>query len=353
MIVTLLALLQYPLLASLSILIGLVVYGGDYASPGGYLYLVPLLFLPFLAPRLGPRTQARLRRWARPCMGMGLVLGAVAYRPLHLGLWDEHSLLQAVTLAAFATVSLAASWLAAGQLTAADAPPPWMVAMSLGIVAACFYVARWYPHAPIMGAALCLACGVATPWRRDAVDAPARLGRFGFLDATCFGVAAAMADVVWDMDLEPASGFQLAMALLAAGVAVLAAPWLRPRSVAPAGTVGRSGYLALALAGAASIATAAHPVFLLSPLRQILLGLALGVLLTAVLDRAWETAGPVSLMRAWLAINLGVAVSSQFSLQLEAFPAARLVYLVPAAVGLALAARRAQQVAADLSRGQA
>jgi hypothetical protein len=338
----LLTLLQY--LSSLGVLIGLVVFGGDFHSPSGYLYLVPLLFLPALVPRLGPGPQRWLRRHARLGLAAGLVLGVMAYRPLHLGFWDQRSLLQAATLAAFATVSLAACWLAAGSISAGEAPRPWHVAAALAILAGCYYVAHWYPDAPILGAALCMALGVAHPWPQDIAQAPTRLGRFGFLDVACFAVAAGLTDFVWDKGLDTSWALQIAMAFLAAAVAALARAWPRSRPAIGPGDFDPVGCVSLTLAALASAATAIQPEFLLNPVRQVLFGLALGTLIGAVLDRARETGGAASLMRAWLAITLGVAVSSQFSNQLEAFPAARVVYVVPAVALLLFALHRARQV---------
>jgi hypothetical protein len=334
-----LTLLQY--LSALGVLIGLVVFGGDFHSPSGYLYLIPLLVLPAVAPRLGPGPQRWLRRHARLGLTAGLVLGVVAYRPLHLGIWDQNSLPQAAALAAFATLSLAASWLAAVDITVGPPLQPWHLAAALTILAACYYVSQWYPDAPILLSALFLALGVAHPWRRDLSVVPTRLGRFDFLDVACFAVAAVLTDFVWDVDTDPAWGLQIAMAFLAGALAVLARSWPRRRPAPVPGAFDPVGCLSLFLAAIASVATAVNPAFLLHPLRQVLLGLALGTLVGAVIDRARYLGGAASLMRAWLAITLGVAVSSQFSLQLEALPSARVFYLLPAVALLGFALRRA------------
>ncbi len=334
-----LTLLQY--LSSLGVLIGLVVFGGDFHSPSGYLYLIPLLILPVAAPRLGPGPQHWLRRHARLVLAAGLVIGVLAYRPLHLGLWDQHSLLQAAALAAFATLSLAACWLAAGDISVGDPLRPWHLAAALAILAACYYVTHWYPDASLLFAALFLALGVAHPWRQDLSAVPARLGWFDFLDVAGFAVAAALTDYVWDVDTDPAWGLQVALAFLAAALAVFARSWPRRRPAAAPGAFDPVGCASLFLAAIASVATAVDPGFLLHPLRQVLLGLALGALVGAVVDRARDQGGAASLMRAWLAITLGVAVSSQFSLQLEALPSARVFYLLPAVALLGFALRRA------------
>ncbi|MFH1177739.1 MAG: hypothetical protein V1750_10060 [Acidobacteriota bacterium] len=343
----LLVLFQLPFLVSTAVLIGLAVYGGDFNSPSGYLYLLPVLLGPVLLPRSSEQTQAWLRAHARAWLVAGVALGALAYRPLHLGFWDQHSWSQTLAITAFATVSLIVGWLAAGDAAAGVPGPSWHVSAALIPVAACFFVARWYPHAPLLGAALIMAAALARCHNADAPAKPGRLGRPDILDALLFCSMAQLGDVVWDYGVDSAWGPQLGLAFSAATVAVLAEGCLRRHPGSPAGTapwlLARPAEAAgVALAVAVSVATALRPQFLLSPLRQLLVGVALGLAIAAILESlSRRTAAASRLMRVWLASSLGLAFSSQLSMQLEAFPAARLVYLLPLALSLLLALKPA------------
>jgi hypothetical protein len=332
-----LAALQFPLLYCFGVLVGLSVYGIDLASVSGYLYVVPLLLGPVVLPRLGAGTFKWLRRHVRVLVAIGVALGAMAYRPLHLGFWDEQSLAQSAAVSGLGLVSLVVGWLAIAHVSRRPGHTPVALAGTLAIVAVFFFLSRWYPLILLLGSALCLAPAVTLRWDQDEAVIARRTERTPFLSALAFYLAAEIGQVVWDLGADSSWGPQLALGFMAAAL-VAVVWWLsgaRVRAIIsgrPWFVVG-AGVAALVLAAAVSVATAWQPSFVLHPLRQALLGLALGGLIVAVFAQTCVP-GPqaATAQGVWLWFTIGLAVSNVYSLQLEAFPVGRLTFAVPAVV---------------------
>ena len=328
-----LALLQFPLLFCFGVLVGLSVYGADFGSVSGYLYVVPLLLGPVLLPRLRPGALEWLRRHVRAIAAAGVALGAVAYRPLHLGFWDGQSLAQSVAVSGLGLVSVVVGWLAVTQVASHPERTPAPLAGALAIVAVFFFLSRWYPLIPILGVALCLAPAVTLRWDAEEAAVGRRTGRTPFLSALAFYLAAELGQVVWDLGVDSSWGPQVALAFVAAAIVAMAW-WLAgarvtARALGHPWFVAGAGVVALLIAGAASVATAWQPSFVLHPLRQVLLGLAIGGLIVAVLTRM-PGSEAVTGQGVWLWFTIGLAVSNVYSMQLEAFPAGRLAFALPA-----------------------
>jgi hypothetical protein len=343
-----LAVLQFPLLYCVGVLAGLSVYGVDFGSVSGWLYLIPLLLGPALLPRLSPGVLARLRRFARLLAGTGVLLGGVAYRPLHLGFWDDRSLAQAVAVSAFGLISVVVGWLALTQIATKPGRTPPPLAGALAVVAAFLALSRWYPLITILGAALCLAPAVTLRWEAGEAPEPHRGRPTFFLGALAFYLAAEVSQVVWDLGLDSSWGPMLALTFLTA--AALGATWWFAASRYRA-AVGHpwfaalAGAAALVIAGAASVLTAWRPAFVLHPARQVLFGLAFGGLIVAVLARTTGNAhNAASAQNVWLSLTLGLAVSAVYSAQFEAFPRGRLAFVVPAVLAFAWERRQAARL---------
>ncbi len=340
-----LVVLQFPLLYCTGVLVGVSVYGVNFSLAGGWLYLIPLLVPPAVLPRLRPPALDLLRRSARPLAAVGVLLGAAAYRPMHLGFWDERSLAQAAAVCAFGVISSVVGWLALAHLAHHPARTPAPLAAALAAVAAVLALARWYPMITLLGAALCLAPAVALRW--EDAEPPAREARRRtlFLGALSFYLAAELGEAAWDAGVDSAWGPLLAVALLTAAAAGLAW-WFAAKRFAGVAShpwlAAGAGVAALAVAGTASALTAWRPALVLAPARHALLGLALGGLIVAVFARtAVPGAAAAGVQGVWLAFVLGLAVSAVYSAQFEAFPYGRLAFAAPAVAALAWEWRRA------------
>jgi hypothetical protein len=346
-----LAVLQFPLLFCFPVMIALSVVGANFNSPVGYIYLIPLLLAPLLLPRLGQRPRAWLRRHARVLAAAGVLLGGLAYRPIHLAHWDGQSPVQALAVSAFGLVSAVVSWLAAGEASEGQSDGFWQTAAALAIVAVLFLTVRWYFLIPLLGAALFLAPAVTLRWEPVEPGFARSTARPLFANAFAFYLAAELGDVVWDFGVDPSWGPQIALTCVVASAVALARGLTGRRAATTAASrpwfTPTEGALVLAVTGAVSIATALYPVFILSPLRQAVLGLALGGLIVAVLARVLGAAdGAGASMGVWLWFTLGLAVSNLYSAQLLAYPAGRLAFAVPAVVALLLERRGTRNAAA-------
>jgi len=332
-----LAILQFPLLYCFGVLVGLSVYGIDLASVSGYLYVVPLFLAPAVLPRLGAGTFRWLRRHVRVLVTLGVALGAVAYRPLHLGFWDEQSLAQSAAVSGLGLVSVVVGWLGVTQVSNHPGRTPMALAGALAVVAVFFFFSRWYPLIAILGATLCLAPTVTLRWDPEVAGVAPRTERTPFLSALALYLAAELGQVVWDWGVDSSWGPQLALAFVTAALVAmvwwLAGPRVTANAPGHPRIVARAGVAALVLAAAVSVGTAWQPSFVLHPLRQALLGLALGGLIVAVFARMCVP-GPhaATVQGVWLWFTIGLAISNVYSLQLVAFPSGRLAFAVPAVV---------------------
>jgi len=224
------------------------------------------------------------------------------------------------------------------------------------IVAVFFFLSRWYPLIPILGATLCLAPAVTLQWDSEETGVARRAERTPYLGALAFYLAAELSQVVWDLGVDSSWGPQVALAFVAAALVAMVWSFLGARARAivsglPWFVVG-AGVAALVLAAAVSAATAWQPGFVLHPLRQALLGLALGGLIVAVFARMRVPEFHAATVQGvWLWFTIGLVVSNVYSLQLEAFPAGRLAFAAPAIFAFLrqrrLAARRRRRELAE------
>ena len=111
-----LLLFQFTLIYWVMIVLGLIVYGSDFASVTGKLYLLPMLFVPLIHrfyTRFASRVSAPVP--ATVILLSGALLAWLAYQPLHFDYWDEHNTRQAALLSALGVfsylASVIASWL--------------------------------------------------------------------------------------------------------------------------------------------------------------------------------------------------------------------------------------------------
>ncbi len=312
-----LVVLQFPLLYCTGVLVGVSVYGVNFGLVGGWLYLVPLLLPPAVLPRLGPSALDRLRRSARLLAATGVLVGAAAYRPMHLGYWDERSLPQAAAVCAFGLISAVVGWLALAHLARHPGHTPAPLAAALVVIAAFFALSRWYPMITLLGAALCLAPAVALRWEDAEPPVPRARRRTLFLGALSFYLAAELGQAAWDTGVEASWGTLVAVALLTAAAVAVAWWCAGERLTAATGHpwfAAGAGAVALAVAAAASAVTAWRPAFVLDPSRHVLLGLALGGMIVAVLARtAVPGRAAAGVQGVWLAFVLGLAVSAVYS----------------------------------------
>ncbi|MBI2568610.1 MAG: hypothetical protein HYV63_16430 [Candidatus Schekmanbacteria bacterium] len=320
----LLAVLQFALIYCPAAVIGLTVFGSDFKEVTGYLYLVPFAVGLLLWPALA-RSGHRVPRWAWMLLMLaGGAGGLAAYRPMHLGYWDEHSVTQAAGVAILGLASFGASVRAA--FSPSGKKRLWHLPGALGIVACVWMSSLWYGMFPLAAVAVIVigegfAIWAGAPWTQQARFT----GRRGFAFFLLFMAAVELFAVVWDYNVNPGWGRHVAVAWFAAAVGALGYEGLTVLR-------GRTARLAIGVACAAGvIAACLHPELVLGLEHTALMGAILGWAVTAYGCRRGTGHGcrhhAYDLAAVALPITLGVAVSSGLAQQL-AFSSYRAVFLL-------------------------
>jgi hypothetical protein len=320
-------LLQFPLLYLSLCVYGLGVFGSDFDVLAGRLFIGLVVGLCVL-DRWASAAVGRLAgsTWQFALVLLTVLLAAVAYRPLHLGYWDEHSTPQAAAVVALGLCSWALSRLAAAELVGST-PRAGELLGALLLIAGAWASAWFYPMLPFLGVGAIAALGAAAA-PSDAVPreggSRGRLSAFEGLVTVCIAVDLFL--VLWDFQWLPNWAPLVGLSFALAGVGYSA---------------GRRAEGWWLLVGALNFGAAvAFPEWVLHPGHAALVGLALGALLSRVLHGASEhrCAGRAPLggfTGFWiLGVVLGMALYQNL-----AFAGWRALLLVPA-VALGLLDRR-------------
>jgi hypothetical protein len=320
------AILQFPLLYLTLCVYGLGVFGSDFDVLAGRLFIGLVVGLSVLdrwaSPWLGRLAGSR---WELPLALVTVVLAGVAYRPLHLGYWDEHSTPQAAAVVALGLFSWALSRLAAVEV-AGEVPRPTELAGALLLIGLAWASAWFYPMLPFLGVgalAALRAPGGRQPSAAAAGAGRRRLGAFEALATVCLAVDVML--VLWDYQWVPTWAPLLGLSFALAGVGYAA---------------GRRAEGWILGAGAVNFGAAVvSPAWVLHPGHALLVGLALGALLGRIqraAERGTGRGAPLGGFTGFwiLGVVLGMALYQNL-----AFAGWRALLLVPAVL-LALRDRR-------------
>lgn len=328
--------LQFPFLYCIGVFIGLEIYGSDFEGVAGYLYLIPLILIPFFH-YLYPKVFRRIPKIVLyAVLYAGIFCGTVAYRRLHVGFWDEHSISQAALIAGLGMFSMFAASGAEYIRNQGAAIKPVYLSSGLASVGLIYLVAYWYPMFPFLGIVIIMALATSIerfdrwksikggPMPDISVSVPRSTG---LAYALLFWLAAEMAWIPCDYRSESFWGVSLALLFTAASLGPLVA--LSGRSLI------RYGPLYIGLAS--SLAAALHPSWIINPVHSILLGTVLGWTVTLIMFR--KPGGSAILMTS-LIFTSGMVLSSAYCSQLIAFPQGKLIFMVPALTAFAVNRRQ-------------
>lgn len=265
-----LLLYQFTLLYCFTVVMGLVVYGSDFDSTAGRLYLLPLVVVPLLHRYL----DTFARRLTAPPLTLaillaGTVLALWAYRPLHFSYWDEHDLQQAVLLALLGPFSYLAGVVASARLQHWQGNHQRAAAAAWLILALVWIVAVAYPMVPLLAMAMIMA--VATLWDVPAAQmAPLKqappVAAAGIAKYLVFLAVLELSLVIWDFQVDSRWGWQLAGAFITAALGC----WLAFRHQY------HLFWLVMTLVCLSFIATIVWPPLVIQPLHSAVVGLCLG-----------------------------------------------------------------------------
>ena len=222
-----LAYFQFAFLYLLVVAIGLVVYGSDFKGIAGWIYIIPLLVLTVAHHWVWPlRQQLSSAKGIRIVCGTGAVVALLAYSPMHMGYWDEHSLWQAVLMAGLGICSYLLSIIAAAKITPVTTTPQttsyrnspvWVLAL-IGLF---WLLAKQYPLVVLLCLALVFiisAFWLPPPEQTGGVKLPAKSRSDPFAKYTIFLTAIDLSCVVWDFEIDTRWAWYVAVGFLAAAV---------------------------------------------------------------------------------------------------------------------------------------
>ncbi len=326
-----LAILQLPLLYLPLMVVGLGVWGSDFDELPGRLFIGTFLLLPLVDLLLG-------RRWERAACGLpgtllpllGVLLAGLAYRPVHLGYWDEHSAAQALPFCVLGLCSWGVSRAGVARLREDGAGAPPALAGAFLLLGVCWWSTALYPLLPTLGlGAIFAVLVVAWPPRTPEAPAPPRWSPPRTTALLAFGALLLGLDlflVVWDYRHDSSWAWHLFAAFGAAGVGALLG--------------GRIGQVVLLLGAINFALLAVHRPWVLQPAHSIIAGLALGVLLERTVRRGSSGSERRAPLGAWsvfwvLGLVLGLTLYQNL-----AFAGWRVLLLLPPLVLLVRARRQ-------------
>ena len=316
-----LLLFQFTLLYCITIVLGLVVYGSDFDTAAGKLYLVPFLAVPVLHRYM----NVFANRLASPALAMlilltGAILALWVYRPLHFDYWDEHSVNQAILLALLGLFSYLGAVVASVRLRHWQGNHRRAATVSWLVLGLLWMFAVAYPMIPLLAIAMIMA--VAMLWsapitqtlpvkQRSMVLAAGTMKYLAFLVVLDLGL------MVWDYQVDTRWAWHISGAFIAAALGC----WLA--------FTGNRRFLwpVVAIVCVNFIAAILWPWFVIHPLHSMLIGLCLGWI-AGYLLRGDTQVDPVALLSLALPLFLGLTVGYLFYANL-AYAAWRAIFLVP------------------------
>ena len=137
---------QFPFVYLLALVMGLVVYGSDFDSITGWLYVIPLIVLTVSHRRLWSRRfNLSSPKWLRVVCAFGALCALFVYAPLHMNYWDEHSVSQAVWMALLGVFSYLISVAAATTISVQKASCRHCAPGALALIGI-FWLFAFYYH---------------------------------------------------------------------------------------------------------------------------------------------------------------------------------------------------------------
>ncbi|MFV2054853.1 MAG: hypothetical protein ACC707_00235 [Thiohalomonadales bacterium] len=340
MIKTLLA-YQFVFLLAPALIISMAVFGSDFKGPTGWVHVVAWSIISILHI---------LRRWWAAKVSAGIMrilliiaipIGVLAYRQIHLDIWDEHNLSQAILISLLAVLAYLGSvfaTLADDGSESGHFSDKYQLEMVLIIFSVCWLVALMYPQIAFFAVVLIL--GLAAIWlswsRRVQARASSIDDKFTILDKTqdtkywgirylVFVLYLDAGLVVWDYKVNLVWAGHLAVVLLAAALGVLFSRFLSGRQLADHK---RQLFWVYMLVGINMAVAMSIPTYVISTVHTFLLGLGLGVVIAHLSASKQGQPALLHITALWPFVVLGLVVGYAFYAQLS-LAAWRILFVIP------------------------
>ena len=317
---------QFAFLYLTVLTVGLVVYGSDFDSITGWLYVTPLIVLALAHKwvwarrfNLGSLNTARL------ICAVAAFVAMFVYVPLHMDYWDEHSLSQALAMAVLGVCSYLVSIIAATRISSQNAFCRRCGAGALVFIGLSWRLALYYPMIALLSLGLVFIVSIL--WfnpRQSARKEPAveTVQADVIAKYTLFLLAIDIGCIVWDYQVNTAWAYFVGLAFIAAALGYYI------NLAAESERFDRPVYIA---AIANFILAVLWPAYLLWSLHALVAGLCLGYLLPRAIAGACYQESPC-LSLGWTAwIFMGLVLSNAWYANLQ-WAFTRLTVVLPFAV---------------------
>ncbi len=125
---------------------GLVVYGSDFNSITGWLYVTPLIVLAVFHKWVWSRRFSLCSpNTVRIISVIAVLVALLVYTPLHMDYWDEHSVTQALWMALLGVCSYLISVIAATEISSQNSPCRRCASGALALIGVFWLFALYYP----------------------------------------------------------------------------------------------------------------------------------------------------------------------------------------------------------------
>ena len=283
-----LALLQFPFLYLTLLVVGFGVYGSQFDTLAGGIYIAFAVgltgFMPFARKLTENCSDARLAL----ITGFGVVCAIAAYRPMHLGYWDERSAIQALWLAGTGLSSMLVSFIGAHRVRKLSTGHRNAQAFALLCFGIVWLTAFEYAMLPLLLLAVVFALCCAVRGRETPTPKPEALAEIpaGWLGYGAFVVALDVGVMVFDFALVRAWAPHLAIcfACAAAGLRISAG---RPVAAPIFFSLGVINFVVATL----------HPPFALHPMHTVFAGFALGAVFARLLRDRYDPEGDERMLK--------------------------------------------------------
>jgi len=333
-----LLLFQFALLYWVTIVLGLIVYGSDFNSLSGKLYLLPMFVIPLMHRfynRFAFRITAPLP--TAIILIVGALLALVAYQSLHFAFWDEHNAQQAWLLSLLGLFSYLASVIASVRLRqwrgnhARAVSITWLV---LGLV---WMLAVAFPMIPLLAIAIIMLLGVAwylpVQYGVPLINQPLP-NKPGVLKYLLFLLVLDLSLIIWDYQVDSRWAWHLTGICITAALGSWLAAYKKQQLFWPVVIISAANF----------IAAIVWPSFVIHPLHSVVIGIGMGWVIGRILQVDTE-ARPSEMMGLAFPLFMGLITGYLFYANLT-YVAWRTLLLVPL---LAMLLRSAN-VAADYTR---
>ena len=317
---------QFAFMYLLALVMGLVVYGSDFDSITGWLYVTPLIVLAVFHKQVWPRRFKLIsQNKVRAISFIAVIAALFAYTPLHMSYWDEHSISQAVWIALLGVCSYFISVIGAVQINAENASCRYCAPGALALIGVFWLFSLYFPMIVLLFLGLLFVVSLMwfNPVQPNLMGNPAESSQTDIIAKyAVFMLAIDIGCIIWDYQVNSAWGLYVGAVFMAGAVGFY---------VKLADDSEKFEQTVYILAIGNFILAAIWPAFILWSLHALVAGLCMGYLLPRAISRSGYKEGP-RVTLGWTAwVFIGLALSNAWYANLQ-WAFTRLIVVLPFAV---------------------